>query len=118
MFIKSEHFLNLVSNEAEEIACKGNMMLFKTDSFSNSLKSWNIKPRFLSRYSSLLLSSIILICFPSIQISPLQSINPAITFKRVVLPHPDGPLITTSPVLGSFKLISFRTRLFPYFLYV
>ncbi len=40
--------------------------------------------------------------------------TPAITFKRVVLPEPDSPRRTTSPLLGRSKESMERTSLLPY----
>ena len=47
------------------------------------------------------------------QISPEKSNKPDRQFSKVVLPHPEGPYIATSPFLGKEKLMSFKMISFP-----
>ena len=68
-----------------------------------------MNPIFFNRYSAFLFSEMLEMSNPSKIIWPSKSKRPAIALKKVVLPHPLGPYITTRPYLGNVIEIFFRT---------
>ena len=70
------------------LICNGNKTFPMTVFHGISLKDWKTKPSFGPGFGWLV---------PSIRISPESGgISPSMSFKSVVLPDPEGPIITTN----------------------